>query len=349
MLRRFAVLCLLIVSAMVAANPEGEALIVKIAALKPPAWDAGKGEDKAYKDDYMAKYKVYNDQRNALIWSLFIADPKNPKTPGLMEERWEQFETGVIQGGAAYAKRVIADIDKVIAMKPEAAILEVAKYSRVSARLNDIDLTSDEAIRLCDGFAQEFPKSPRGETLYLSCAAMIESGDHLPIYRAFLKHYPNGKYSPMIRGAIRQGEAVGKPFELKFNDAITGKPFDISALKGKVVVIDFWATWCGPFVAKMPELKRIYETYSSKGLAVVGVSLDEAESGGGLTKLKEFVAKNGIPWPQYYQGSGWESAFSTAWGIMSIPNVFIVDKRGKLREVQARDVEATVKSLLAEK
>ena len=121
----------------------------------------------------------------------------------------------------------------------------------------------------------------------------------------------------------------------------------IKNLKGKVVVIDFWATWCVPCVAEIPKLKELYARYRDKGVEFIGVSLDEPKENGGLDKLKTFVREKEIPWPQYYQGRGWESEFFTSWGIDAIPTVFVVDADRKLQSVQARGkLEDLIPSLL---
>ena len=83
-------------------------------------------------------------------------------------------------------------------------------------------------------------------------------------------------------------------------------------------------------------MKKLYAEYKDKGVEFIGISLDQPEDQGGLTKLKEFVAKNGITWPQYYQGKGWQGEFSQSWGINSIPTVFVVDAEGKLHSTKAR-------------
>jgi hypothetical protein len=95
----------------------------------------------------------------------------------------------------------------------------------------------------------------------------------------------------------------------------------------------------------MPKMKQLYAEYKDKGVEFIGVSLDQKE--GGLEKLKEFVHKEGIRWPQYFQGDGWNSKFSMSWGINSIPAVFVVDQEGKLYSVEARGkLESMIPELL---
>jgi hypothetical protein len=100
----------------------------------------------------------------------------------------------------------------------------------------------------------------------------------------------------------------------------------------------------------MPQNKEIYKKYKDKGVEFIGVSLDQPEDKGGLSKLKEFVKQNDIQWPQYYQGNFWQSEFSSSWGINSIPRVFIVDANGKLYSTEARGkLEQMIPELLAKR
>ena len=131
-------------------------------------------------------------------------------------------------------------------------------------------------------------------------------------------------------------ERVGQPFRLEFTDAIKGTTVSMEKLKGKVVVVDFWATWCGPCIAEIPNMKKLYDRYKEQGVEFIGVSLDQPVEKGGLAKLKEYVADSGIEWPQYYQGNSWQSEFTMSWGIDSIPRVFLVDADGNLASVEAR-------------
>ena len=152
-----------------------------------------------------------------------------------------------------------------------------------------------------------------------------------------LKDFSDSRYAAAIAGTRRRTEAIGKPFELEFTEAINGSPITMKDFKGKVVVIDFWATWCGPCVAEMPHMKEIYAQYHDRGVEFIGISLDQPKEDGGLDSLKKYVKEEKIPWPQYYQGNGWESKFSRSWGINSIPAMFVVAPDGTLYSVEARE------------
>lgn len=157
-----------------------------------------------------------------------------------------------------------------------------------------------------------------------------------------------GNEPPEVKPGPHQVAGIGQPFELNFTDAIKGEKVSVDGLTGKVVIIDFWATWCAPCIAEISALKELYAKYRGQGVEFIGVSLDEPEAEGGLAKLKAFVTENKLEWPQYYQGKGWESEFSRAWDIVAIPTVFVVDRRGRLASVDARGhLETVIKEELA--
>jgi peroxiredoxin len=116
--------------------------------------------------------------------------------------------------------------------------------------------------------------------------------------------------------------AVGKPFPAINVTDLNGKPFTLESLKGKAVLIDFWATWCGPCIAELPHVQAAYEKYREKGFEILGVSLDRDRA-----KLDEFLTKNKLPWTHYFDEEG---ALAQEFGINAIPATFLVDKEGKI-------------------
>ncbi len=134
----------------------------------------------------------------------------------------------------------------------------------------------------------------------------------------------------------------GKPIEMKFT-AADGREVDLAKLRGKVVLVDFWATWCGPCMLEMPNVKAAYAKYHQQGFEVIGVSLD----GGGITKgiqsgvrtrehFLAFLEREKMPWPQHYDNLGWKNEFAQKFKIKSIPAVFLIGRDGLVLSTDAR-------------
>jgi peroxiredoxin len=92
--------------------------------------------------------------------------------------------------------------------------------------------------------------------------------------------------------------------------------------KGKVVLMDFWATWCGPCIAELPNVKKAYAKYHAKGFDVLGISLDQANAG---DKLASFTKENDMPWKQLFEGKYWDITIGKQYGVEAIPFVLLVD------------------------
>jgi len=142
------------------------------------------------------------------------------------------------------------------------------------------------------------------------------------------------KMGESFAGTLRRLSLPGKPMEITGTLLETGKPFDQKSLAGKVVLVDFWATWCGPCVAEIPNVLEQYEKYHDKGFEVVGVSLDQDRDA-----LEKFVSEQKIPWPILFEkseGEGWQHPLATFYGISGIPTVILIGRDGNVITFDAR-------------
>ncbi len=122
---------------------------------------------------------------------------------------------------------------------------------------------------------------------------------------------------------------VGKPVEIRFT-ALDGREVDVAKMKGKVVLVDFWATWCGPCVKELPNLKALYDKYHAEGLEVIGISYDSVQS-----QLLRFIKEKDIRWPQYFEP--WANTMGVRYPVNGIPTVWLIGRDGNLAFTNARE------------
>jgi thiol-disulfide isomerase/thioredoxin len=125
---------------------------------------------------------------------------------------------------------------------------------------------------------------------------------------------------------------LSKPLDLKFT-AVDGRQVDLAKMRGKVVLIDFWATWCPPCKVIAPDILAAYKKYHSEGFEVIGVSVDSDKQG-----LLDYVKKEGVPWPQYFDGNGIDNEITSRFGIEEFPTLWLIDKKGVVVTTNLRDL-----------
>lgn len=117
--------------------------------------------------------------------------------------------------------------------------------------------------------------------------------------------------------------AEGHAFPALEFASLGGTPVNLANLKGKVVLIDFWATWCGPCRKVLPDLVETYKEYHGQGFEIIGISLDKDQS-----PLQQYLEETGMTWPQYYDGLGWDNKMAQRFGVRAIPHIVLIDKNG---------------------
>lgn len=178
-----------------------------------------------------------------------------------------------------------------------------------------------------------------GNFFYYAESADLRSA--MTEWKAFAQH-PNAEVRELAAQKLALAKLLEAPLDLKFT-AADGRQVDVAALRGKVVLVDFWATWCGPCIEEIPNVVATYDRFHGQGFEIVGISFDQAPDATKPAKRQRtaaqvlaFTKEHRMPWPQYYDGTYWKNPLGERYGIRAIPAMFLLDKKGIVISTNAR-------------
>jgi peroxiredoxin len=223
-------------------------------------------------------------------------------------------------------------------------VVDKIRPKRVAWKTPEADL-APELEELDAIYAQHKGENPEDSanvlrlkaTVYWSIADNSEKG--IAVIRQIKKDYPDttvGRDADRIISEIQQHEETRKIRRTLTNGAkfpdfsekdLLGNPLSVSQYEDKVVLVEFWATWCVPCVGELPNILKAYNKHHSNGFEVIGISLDYDQD---EQKLKSFLKAKELPWAQYFDGKGFQNKLAAKYGIDSIPATFLLDRQGKI-------------------
>ena len=331
-------------------------------ANKPPTPPAEWREKRPSKEDYEAwlgkqseKQLVAADTAKE-FWTRF---PKSAHAAEAHKLQLRALSTAAQMGNTA-RETELAQLMNAAATDPS-----IPENDRVDVRVQKLRLEAGKAAKAgsqedakkvyLDGLLalqKDFPKNDKVCGMLLNMAMSEEGDTQKTLAKAVATSADAPEKLKQKAQAILDGKVfsaannVGKPVAIKFT-AVDGREVDLAKLKGKVVLVDFWATWCGPCVAEIPRVVEAYNKYHDKGFEIVGISFDRE---GDKAKLIKFTKDKEMPWPQYFDGKYWENEFGQQFNIRSIPAMWLIGKDGNLADVEAReDLAGKVAKLLEAK
>ena len=275
-----------------------------------------------------------------------------PSAPrGRVRPNWKVLCAGLLIGLA-----MVVRAQESVAVKP--AVAEESSERAAFAKAMQVFQPALDAPE--DRGAVDFAKLRAAMEEYWAHYPTVHQAQTLLTYymRVFARAHPDAQETEWARfvhsssplaatlaqDKVRYFAMIKAPLVLKFT-AVDGRAVDLAKLRGKVVFLNFWATWCVPCRVELPGLKQVYARHHQEGFEIVGIAM-EAEAD--QPKLLNFIAREKLPWPQHFDGRGWDNEIARQFAINSIPTTLLLDKTGRVAvtDPDAKKLEAEVERLL---
>jgi thiol-disulfide isomerase/thioredoxin len=275
------------------------------------------------------------EERN--LWSRQLADTLSAGV-----------QTGKLPDGEkqlqALFEKAAHDSDPNLAAYVKIRLLTAAYAQAISAPKANVPEVQTKWTKDLEQFIADYARAPDAAEAMLQLAIAREYGgqddDAKKWYQRIGREFADTPQAKKAAGALRRLDSVGAVLAFS-GRGLNGQTVDLANYRGKYVLIQYWATWCGPAKNDMGVLKQLVGKYG-RSLAVIGVSLDA-----NAKDLKAYLAENRLPWEQIFEEGGQDSPPANALGIITVPTMVLVDADGKVvnRNIQASEIEGELKKL----
>ncbi len=261
---------------------------------------------------------------------------EHPDDPRAWDARLLELKTVIFPTPIPERKVLFAQQENLLASieaSPEApaSIKQQAERTLISQHLDHLDLidTPQQAAELearIVRYIHRNPDDPKANALQVRRLDLLKMSD--PKKAADLLATLTTSDDPKVAAAARGRQELqgleATPLDWKFT-AVDGRSVDLAAWRGKIVLVDFWASWCPDCLREMPDVLTAYHKYHDQGFEVVGVSMDHDKDA-----MLAFLNKHQIPWPQEYDGKAWDSSVAVQYGVKGIPEMWLLDREGRV-------------------
>lgn len=257
------------------------------------------------------------DHRVSYLWTIRLYTTEVAATPVQIYLKINKRHP-VIDRWEVVLNEMLAVFENELVKKPDSGVFNIIAH--IHEAMGDIEAAQAVFKKVQPYYEERLKENPNDRTALSSLVYIYEK-----LGNTDLAHEYRVKADPTLAW---EGQEL--PEFLPVVD-LDDKSVSLADYRGKLVLIDFWATWCGPCIAEMPNVKTVYEKYHDRGFEIIGISLDTDEAA-----LRRFIKENQLPWRQVFDGKGWETPLVQKYGVRGIPAQFLIDPEGTVISVQAR-------------